>query len=86
MKYALLPRACDSRDTALLNLANNVKADGGQELGVRTLNAGAYLCSLEHGLRGLNLVLSIAEERKFASHTLFFDHEPSWVAPISKQP
>jgi len=83
MKHALFiledPKALDSKDLALWNFANNVQEQGAQNLGVEIVNAGSYICSLEHGLNGLNLLLSIAQDRGFHSRTLFFDQDPAWV-------
>ena len=83
MKYALLiledPKALHSKDLALWNFANNVQEAGVQGQGVEMLNAGVFLCSLEHGLNGLNRLVSESEARKFRSRTLFFDQEPSWI-------
>lgn len=83
MKYALVvledPNALNSKDLALWNFANSVQGAGVQDIGVEIINAGVYLCSLEHGLRGLNRLVSEAESRGFRSRTLFFEESPLWV-------
>lgn len=83
MKYALFvledPKALNSKDLVLWNFANSVQGAGVQDFGVEIINAGVYLCSLEHGLRGLNRLVSEAESRGFRSRTLFFEESPLWV-------
>ena len=83
MKYALFiledPDALNSKDLAFFNYANQVQGAGAKDFGIEIISAGAYLCSLENGLKGLNILVSEAESRGFRSRTLFFEKSPLWV-------
>ena len=83
MKYALvIVEASFSNEEiqSLLSYARSVEQLLPRITGVAMLNAGVYLCTLEHGLSGLFLILNQAYERNIPVRVLFSEKEFQFVS------